>query len=92
MLPSGKAAATSRFHSASGRPSRRNSMPVFCRHNPLSSLGMGLQTSPLCQSGFAEALPIPTLKHPQNLFMQNQRMSQMRTIGGCAFAQTIQSS
>ena len=31
MLPSGKAAATSRFQSASGSPSRRSSRPAYAR-------------------------------------------------------------
>ena len=33
MLPSGKAAATSRFQSASGSPSRRSSNPACARQS-----------------------------------------------------------
>ena len=33
MLPSGKAAATSRFQSASGSPSRRSSRPACARQS-----------------------------------------------------------
>ena len=46
MLPSGKAAATSRFHSASGSPSRRSSRPVCARESALGLLALLSQHQP----------------------------------------------
>ena len=63
MLPSGMAAATSRFHSASGRPSRRSSRPAWVR-GVTCSLSNNWQWSLIPHQACQGALPFEGVRSP----------------------------